>query len=56
MKPQKILIVEDSELLHQMYEVVFRQHRARQGVPRCEDYHPAIEIWVSPDRLAHFPV
>jgi two-component system, chemotaxis family, chemotaxis protein CheY len=32
MKPQKILIVEDSELLHQMYEVVFRQHRARQGV------------------------
>lgn len=32
MKPQKILIVEDSELLHQMYDVVFRQHRARQGL------------------------
>jgi len=32
MKPQKILIVEDSELLHQMYEIVFRQYRVRQGV------------------------
>lgn len=32
MKPQKILIVEDSELLHRMYEVVFRQHRSRNGV------------------------
>ena len=32
MKPQKILIVEDSELLHQMYEIVFRQHRVRRGV------------------------
>ena len=30
MKPRKILIVEDSELLHQMYEVVFRQHREIQ--------------------------
>jgi two-component system chemotaxis response regulator CheY len=32
MKLQKILIVEDSELLHRMYEVVFRQHRFKQGV------------------------
>lgn len=32
MKPQKILIVEDSELLHRMYEVVFRQHRQSSGV------------------------
>jgi len=32
MKPQKILIVEDSELLHQMYEIVFRQYRVRRGV------------------------
>jgi hypothetical protein len=26
---QKILIVEDSELLHRMYEVVFRQERLK---------------------------
>jgi two-component system chemotaxis response regulator CheY len=32
MKLQKILIVEDSELLHRMYEVVFRQHRFKHGV------------------------
>ena len=31
MKPQKILIVEDSALLHQMYEVVFRRHRSDNG-------------------------
>jgi len=31
MKLQKILIVEDSELLHRMYEVVFRQHRSKSG-------------------------
>jgi len=32
MKLQKILIVEDSELLHRMYEVVFRQYRFKQGI------------------------
>ena len=32
MKLQKILIVEDSELLHRMYDVVFRQHRNNSGV------------------------
>jgi two-component system chemotaxis response regulator CheY len=32
MKMQKIMIVEDSELLHRMYEVVFRQHRSNSGV------------------------
>jgi CheY-like chemotaxis protein len=32
MKPRKILIAEDSELLHRMYEVVFRQHRLADGL------------------------
>ena len=32
MKLKKILIAEDSELLHRMYEVVFRQHRLDHGV------------------------
>ena len=32
MRLQKILIVEDSELLHRMYDVVFRQHRNNSGV------------------------
>lgn len=32
MKLRKILIVEDSELLHRMYEVVFREHRFNDGV------------------------
>ena len=32
MRLQKILIVEDSELLHRMYDVVFRQHRTNGGV------------------------
>ncbi len=32
MKLQKILIVEDSELLHRMYEVVFHQYRFKKGV------------------------
>lgn len=32
MKLNKILIVEDSELLHRMYDVVFRQHRVDGGV------------------------
>jgi len=32
MKLQKILIVEDSELLHRMYEVVFQQYRFKHGV------------------------
>jgi CheY-like chemotaxis protein len=32
MKLQKILIVEDSELLHHMYEVVFRQYRQHSGI------------------------
>ena len=32
MKLHKILIVEDSELLHRMYDVVFRQHRMSSGV------------------------
>jgi two-component system chemotaxis response regulator CheY len=32
MKLRKILIVEDSELLHRMYEVVFREHRFNGGL------------------------
>jgi len=32
MRIQKILIVEDSELLHRMYDVVFRQHRQNSGI------------------------
>ena len=32
MKLKKILIAEDSELLHRMYDVVFRQHRLDNGV------------------------
>ncbi len=32
MKLKKILIAEDSDLLHRMYDVVFRQHRLDQGI------------------------
>ena len=31
-QPRKILVVEDSDLLHRMYEVVFRPHRANGAV------------------------
>lgn len=49
MKPKKILIVEDAELLHRMYELVFRQLRQSGVLLHAYNGKEAL------DRLAQHP-